>query len=269
MTKARINVDELSFVSLFLQTRCNGLLLAKAATGFVVSRGDKSYLITNWHVLAGRHPRTNQPLSKTAALPDELLIAYHRTVIENGQTLTGWCKVSEPLQDFEGKHRWLEHPTGKNVDVVAFPVAANDQVTLHPLSLALAKTNLFAGVGEPVSIIGFPYGLSGGGLFPIWKTGHIASEPEVDYGDAPVFLVDATTRSGMSGAPVIRRFSGFGYRNRSGFEMVGSSTISAGRSELTRFMGVYGGRTGRRSAQIGRVWKPIVIDQILDAIAPK
>ncbi len=158
MTKARINVDELSFVSLFLQTRCNGLLLAKAATGFVVSRGDKSYLITNWHVLAGRHPRTNQPLSKTAALPDELLIAYHRTVIENGQTLTGWCKVSEPLQDFEGKHRWLEHPTGKNVDVVAFPVAANDQVTLHPLSLALAKTNLFAGVGgrrdHPIGDVG-------------------------------------------------------------------------------------------------------------------
>ena len=44
-----IKIDNWSRVSLFLQTQCNGLPLGKA-TGFVVSKGDKHYLITNWHV---------------------------------------------------------------------------------------------------------------------------------------------------------------------------------------------------------------------------
>jgi hypothetical protein len=276
MAATQVTVDPLSFVSLLLQLRCKGLPLANA-TGFVVSKDGRDYLITNWHVLAGRHPETNKPLSDTAAVPDELVVCYHTTVVENGQRRTGWRPVREPLNDAAGNPRWLAHPDGSKVDVGALQVSKpDDQITLYQLDLALANTNLFAGVGETVSIIGYPFGLTGGALFPIWKAGHIASEPEVDYGDMPVFLVDATTRDGMSGSPVVRRFAGFGYRIRSGFEMIGSSTLSAGSSALTRFTGVYAGRIGRikesaeeavkESAEIGRVWKPQVIDQLLEAI---
>jgi len=199
-------------------------------------------------------------------LPDELVVLYHRTVVQGGQHLTGWCAVNEPLNDAAGNPRWLEHPTGRKVDVAAVPVTANsEEVKFNPLSLDLANTNLFAGVGEPVSIIGYPFGLTGGALLPIWKTGHIASEPDVDYEDLPVFLVDATTREGMSGSPVVRRFGGFGYRNRAGFEMIGSTTMSAGHSGLTRFMGVYASRLDPDTAEIGMVWKPRTIDEILAA----
>ncbi len=161
--------------------------------------------------------------------------------------------------------------------MAALPVTASlDEVTLHPLPLALVETNLFAGVGETVSIVGYPLGITGGGAFPIWKTGHIASEPDVDLDHLPVFLVDATTRGGMSGSPVYRRFHGVGWRTRRGTEMMDSRTVRAGSSELTRFMGVYAGRRVNRtesedgetieeSAELGRVWKPHVIEQILEA----
>ena len=151
-----------------------------------------------------------------------------------------------------------------------------DQTALHPLPLALAQTDLFAGVGETVSIVGYPFGLTGGGTFPIWKTGHIASEPDVDYQHSPVFLVDATTREGMSGSPVYRRFPGVGWRTRKGTNLIASKTVYAGGSDLTRFMGVYAGRIGRitesdgelveESAELGRVWKPEVIEQILSTV---
>ena len=53
--------------------------------------------------------------------------------------------------------------------------------------------------GMPISIIGFPLGMSGPSRMAIWKTGHIATEPDVDYNGEPFFIIDATTRQGMSG----------------------------------------------------------------------
>jgi hypothetical protein len=41
-----------------------------------------------------------------------------------------------------------------------------------------------------------------GVVIPIWKTGHLASEPEFNFDDLPRILIDATTRTGMSGAMV-------------------------------------------------------------------
>jgi hypothetical protein len=272
-----IFVDPLSRVSLFLQSTCNDLSLGNA-TGFVVSKDSKHYLITNWHVLAGRHPVTNQPLHDSAAVPDALIVAYHRTVVQDGQQFIGWQPLVEQLNDGTGNRRWLAHADGSKVDVGALPVAPPpDETTLHPLPLELAKTDLFAGVGETISIVGYPFGLTGGG-FPIWKTGHIATEPDVYYNRSPVFLVDATARKGMSGSPVYRRFPGVGWRTRTGTNLIASKTVYAGGSDLTRFMGVYAGSVGRimesdgeaveESAELGRVWKPEVIEQILVNASP-
>jgi len=74
--RPQIHVDPLSLVSLFIQPMCNGQPLSRAATAFVVSKDDKHYLISNWHVLAGRHAVTNQPLHVSGAIPDALLVAY-------------------------------------------------------------------------------------------------------------------------------------------------------------------------------------------------
>ncbi len=53
----QILVDPLSARSLLLETAVNGYPLG-TATGFVVQKGNQPYLITNWHVVAGRNADT-------------------------------------------------------------------------------------------------------------------------------------------------------------------------------------------------------------------
>jgi hypothetical protein len=86
----------------------------------------------------------------------------------------------------------------------------------------------------------------------LWKTGHIASEPESDFMGKPVVIVDATTRPGMSGSPVIVRE----------FAIDGIHVAS------NRFVGIYTGRIGLndgRDSALGEVFKPKVIHEIMKA----
>lgn len=261
----QISVDQLSLSSLVAEVRANGNRLS-SATGFAVIHGDQPYLITNWHVVSGRDADSGELLSKTGAVPDELLVAFHWANGEGETLRTGWRPSPIRLLSEEGDPLWLDHPNGRRVDVAALPLRdLPDGVSLHPVDLALSDADIFAGPGSGVSIIGFPFGLTGGALFPIWKRGHIASEPDVDFDDRPMFLIDATTREGMSGAPVFLRFAGHGYKSRAGFEVIAPGVVSLGNSEITRFLGVYAGRI-HSSAEVGRVWRPEVISEILRQI---
>jgi len=235
-------LDPLSGQSLYLELTTLGQSLG-TATGFVVESSGRHYLITNWHVVSGRHPETNAIVSSTGAVPDEIRIVHH------GHTLGSWTVRTEPLQDENKNNLWLEHPYGRQVDVVALPLQAiDDDVHIYPFDLSLADTDMIPQVAMPISIIGFPLGLASAGAFPIWKTGHIASDPDLDYNDLPAFLIDATTRGGMSGSPVVLRLLG-GYSTRSG------SIIMTQTRPSTLFLGVYSGRIHGES-EIGVVWRP-------------
>lgn len=247
--KHTVMLDALSARSLYLKLMHNGQPIS-GATGFVVQDARQNFLVTNWHVLSGRDPDTNQPLAVSGVTPDAITIVHH------GLEAGTWLEKTELLLDSAKNPRWLEHPRGRLVDVAILPLAAVDSsVQVYPFDLGLADTNMVAEVAMPVSIIGFPLGLSGPGMLPIWKTGHIASEPELDYKEQPVFLIDATTRGGMSGSPVVLRLSG-GFKTRSGNAMMSMSGHS------TRFLGVYSGRIGG-DTEIGQVWRPTVILEIL------
>lgn len=246
----KIIIDPLSACSLRLELVAKGHPLG-TATGFVVEETKEWYLITNWHVVAGRDPDTNQLLSSTGATPDTIRIIHHLA-----GRLGTWTLREEAFYDAGGNPRWVEHPQGQMIDVVALPLqAVDDEVAIYPLDLSLAETNMVPQPAMPVSIIGYPFGLATGGAWPIWKTGHIASDPDVDYGDRPAFLIDATTRGGMSGSPVVLRLSG-GYQTRDG------RFILAGGGLQTLFLGVYSGRI-HGEAEIGRVWRPRVVREIL------
>lgn len=141
------------------------------------------------------------------------------------------------------------------MDVVALPIPEAMQVHVYPLDLALADVDMVAAPAMPVSVIGYPLGLATGGNWPIWKTGHIASDPDLDFQPGtPAFLIDATTRSGMSGSPVVLRLNG-GFGTRQGGYLLAGGTS-------TKFMGVYSGRI-REESEIGTVWRPFVIHEIL------
>lgn len=243
-----ITIDLLSTTSLFLEILHDNYIMG-AATGFVVSFNNNYFLVTNWHVVSGRDPKTNQAYFQGGIIPTHLNINHHSSA-----RLGAWVKKTENLLNPDNSHRWLEHQQGRNIDVILLPLQQIDnEIQVHPLDLNLANTDMVAQPAMPVSIIGYPLGIATGGNFPIWKTGHIASDPDLDYNNLPVFLIDATTRGGMSGSPVVLRLS-------SGYSTRGGSWILGGGAR-TLFLGVYSGRV-REKSEIGMVWRPAVINEI-------
>ena len=170
--------------------------------------------------------------------------------------------TDEPLYSDDGAPLWKEHPkfcikdqenpAEPNVDLAAVRLRNTQGVLLYPLDLSLADTNVRVLPGLPVFIIGYPFGQSGPAWFPIWKTGHIASDADA-YWSPRYFLIDATTRSGMSGSPVVFRSLGV-YQSAEGAPMSGT---------VTRLMGVYSGRI-HKNVEVGRVWKPELIPELID-----
>lgn len=246
--QSTIYIDPLSATSLRVVPKFNEIELA-SATAFTVTCGKQSYLITNWHVVTGRDPDTDQCLDKKhAAVPNTLSVRFHA----QGK-LGVWRAVDLPLFDEEGTKVWIEHPLGKLIDVVAIPLNTVLGIDIHPLGLELADVDMVPMPAMPVSVIGYPLGLTAGESWPIWKTGHIASDPDIDFESGrPAFLIDATTRSGMSGSPVVLRLDS--YRKMNGTQVLAGGVA-------TRFMGVYAGRI-HDDSEIGRVWRPFVLSEL-------
>jgi hypothetical protein len=113
-------------------------------------------------------------------------------------------------------------------------------------------------VASEVFILGYPLGLTKQGIFPIWKRGSIASEPFFDLMDGPIILVDAVTREGMSGSPVL--YFGNALATTEGRDAFGPP------SSQPWLVGVYAGREGVTEEEVhmalGRVWKRPLLDEI-------
>lgn len=242
-----IVIDEFSTKPLYLEVYLDSEELL-VATGFVVKKNDLHYLITNWHVVTSRNPIDNRPLSNTGIADPKILKVWH-----HGTDLGQWIQKEINIIDQNGNKLWLEHVQGKEIDVVAIPIEISFDININDIDLALADFDLKLYPSEDVSIIGFPEGLTSGGMFPIWKTGHIASDIDIDWDGKPAFLIDATTKSGMSGSPVIAKRISI-YQTSQGNQI----------GNAVRFLGVYSGREiGESGIDVGFVWKPRVISEIL------
>jgi hypothetical protein len=238
-------------MSLLLQLSVKGKLLSRG-TGFVIQSACGPVLITNRHNLTGRNQETGQPISPTGGIPDTVTIAHNE---EN--KLGHWVLVQEQL--YEGQlPRWKEHPTlGARADVVALPLTHLDNVALYPYDAANPGPDLIAGPADPVSVVGFPFGLTGGGGLALWATGFIASEPDVDYADLPCFLIDCRSREGQSGSPVIAYRSGGAVPLKEG--------VSRFMGTVFRLLGIYSGRINPQS-DLGIVWKVRAIQELVASL---
>jgi hypothetical protein len=218
-------------MSLFLEMRFSGQVLAKG-TGFIVEMGGSYFLITNLHNVTGRDPVTGKCLDdKTAAVPNEVAVY----VTSHSPTVEGCRPVVIPLLDGDDSPQWVEHPELKGrADMVAIRIVHEDDMILLPYALT-ETPNFERKPSMQVSVIGFPFGLSGTGKVAIWVNGTIASEPCMDFDGLPLFLIDARTRSGQSGSPVIAH-----------------STL----------LGIYSGRINAES-DLGKVWKTSAILELV------
>jgi hypothetical protein len=242
-----------SYAAVYLVPRVNRKALSHA-TGFVAFDGAKPILLTARHVVTGRHNLTGKLLSSTGAEPDELVLRF----VLPGAAGPEFDERTEPL--FAGNRpRWVEHPTlGRRMDAVALRLTNTDKLRVPTLNLNAPLGDedppIAYGPADPVSVVGYPFGLDAGG-FAIWATGFVASEPSVDFQDTPVLLVDCRSRRGQSGSPVLLQ------RNYGVIILENGSIIADGRPR-SRLLGLYSGRVKSKS-DIGIVWKTSALRELL------
>jgi Trypsin-like peptidase domain len=245
-------MDKLSVTSLNLKMLHNEAAIG-TATGFVVAKNSHYYLVTNRHVVLGCALDTS---------PSNLggwICANKLSILHNRQGHLGeWAWVTEELFDEHDKKRWFEHPTlAGRADLVALPLAHIENVQLYPLDIALRNTDIELTPGDTVSIVGFPFGQAQGAGLAIWKTGTVASDLDVNFSSRPMFLVDTTSRPGMSGSPVYAVRSGAYRSSDANLKMAINGTA-------TRFLGVYSEQN--LQAELGVVWKAEAVQALYDSL---
>jgi hypothetical protein len=232
------------------------------ATAFFYKIEKRFALVTNWHVLSGRHPDTGQPLDeKNGSVPNVLELSVH--LEEVGSTAH---HIRIPLFKSDGTPLWHQHKEfGQRVDVAVINIAETLYIEAQGKRLYVKMysanegdpKHLAMAVGDDVFVVGYPLGLRVRAIFPIWKRGSIATEPSFDLNDLPLMYIDCATRSGMSGSPVYRRDVGLTRLDNGSFEMRMQTT--------TELIGVYSGRFKKEDEygrQVGRLWKRRCIDEI-------
>ncbi len=224
-------------------------------TAFFWEEEGQTFLVTKWHNFSGKNPFTGNHLTENAAEPN--IITFD--VFEGGD-LNKRRTVRTDL--FENDiPAWLEHPTYKSrVDVVCKKIDLSGH-SVFPMN-TLPNDQIVSTIGHDVFILGYPMGIDTL-RFPVWKRGSVASEPDIDVDNLPMFYVDTATARGMSGSPVIRR-------DTSGVMEDGNFNIST--TMMSRFIGVYSGRITTKDAheaQLGIVWKSRVIPEIISGGTPR
>jgi hypothetical protein len=247
--------------SLFVELRFGETVLGNA-TAFLAANDRESIcaLITNRHVVTGRHQDTGECLHSKGGVPDNIVIHFHK----EGPQLGEWIPISLPLYRSDGTPYWIEHPRlGSAADVVAMNVNWGGDVRKLPYYMKTDhdRANIIIGPAETVSVIGFPFGLSSSGKYPVWATGFLAQELSLVTPDDPSFLVDCRTRTGQSGSAVIAYRVGT-YRTREEHRV--QSTLSP--TPIWEFLGIYGSRVNRDS-DLGKVWHVSAVEEVLDAAA--
>ncbi len=243
-----------SVQSLFLHMRYNSQSLA-TGTGFIAQSKIGPVLITNRHNVTGRHQDTGETLSATKGVPNEIAIMHNAK-----DNLGTWIEEIEPLFLDDGIPRWVEHPTlGEKADFVALPLSKIHRIDLYEHNITNVGVPPFQITpAEACSVVGFPFGMRGGGSLAIWATGFVATEPDIDFDNLPLFLIDCRSRKGQSGSAVIAQRNSVTYQNPDG-------TTSMSMGITTKFLGIYSGRIHDES-DLGIVWKASAIMELVASL---
>jgi hypothetical protein len=265
-------------------------------SGVLYKRAAKTYIVTAWHNVTGRHTESLKCLSKLAATPDNIVVTIACRTSAQGREMGYFRRsITVPLE-INGKTTYYIHSQGwPRVDVVAIPIdpsenylsegqiASGQQVNFsnplvsigingsidsqieHIQDAESSATHInsdlskYLYASDDLFILGYPQGITDWTMQPVWKRASVATSPHLGWHRQPQFLVDCASKEGMSGAPAIS------YNRRGSFQIGGVVHITSG--PVTVFHGIYVGRLGSTSefeAQLGCVWKKSVIDEVID-----
>jgi hypothetical protein len=288
--------NKLSYATTRIEVLCNGHIIGHG-TGFVLKFATQYGLVTNWHVVSGRNPINGTLISKYAAIPDE--IKCHVCVVwdvwkdEHHSTTMYFKPLNLHLRSGKGDVWRESERNGYRNDVVMIPLdGVVEELKEEKSSLAHIDASKFTfkrgtnphlrnidhmkysienfnyyypAVGKDVFILGYPKGIDIGGVFPIWKRGSIASEPQAKltsngFTYDNLIYVDALTKEGMSGAPVIA------LANRGEIFVTDDGVLVTIDKPEPHFVGVYAGREGVTAEEyefsIGRIWKAHTVTEL-------
>lgn len=206
------------------------------ATGFFWLHEGCVYLITARHVITGRSPFDDQPISDQGYLPSRIVV--HPTW---SHAPNSWTRGRVELTIDHVNPNWIQDPQFETLrtDIAAIPIPsipANKIVCINSDLRVLEQ--IFSHVGVECAIAGYPTSNFGDTMTPVWRTGTMASEPVLPIDGKPMFLIDALLGPGFSGAPVFRRHFGPLPIDQPD----GNFQILADRIMTTSFVGVYAGR---------------------------
>jgi len=270
-----VEVDHISLSTtpIFLS---KGAKVVSQGTGFFYVHQDINlqilYLVTNYHVLTGTSPSENKP-----PIGDNIAFQLHLSEVEHGKIKT----VRFPLFAKNGKPVWITSSPYPEADLAVIPLVTSlhQDCKINCISAKWATGDIKVRPTTNVTLVGYPYGFyDKENALPIWKTGNVASEPEVDFEGKPCFLIDVSAFPGMSGSPVFAISPHGVYESKEG-------SIKMGRN-LKTFLGIYSsmemlrkkkyleeivheGKYGiidYESLEIGYVWKADLILETVKSI---
>jgi len=175
-------------------------------TGFIWAHGPRFFLVTNWHNFSGQHPFDGTHLSEVGRVPDS--IRYY-PILEGPGIVRS--PITTPLFEQFDLPLWQQH---KRFDDLRIDIAVieipEDGTKYYAINRFPEEAPLFTHVGSDLFIVGYPFSDFDHQFmkFPIWKRGSLASETLFGWQGKPAFLIDAASRPGMSGSPVIRKVFG-------------------------------------------------------------
>lgn len=271
-------ISPISLFSIHLEMIRGGKKIG-SGTGFMYfhKASGSHFLVTNYHVLTARAPtKPSLLLSGYPDSPDE--IRWSSLNKNCDDIISG----SIDLLSNDGVE-WLEHAEREQgVDIVAVKVDFPEDVLVLSQDKLDLVDDIELEIGSDLFIVGYPYGISAGDFFPLWKKGTIASEPLINPNGLARFYIDATTTPGMSGSPVfvsedrdvivLNRdeaiaFEAFESGTRSALDVLNSistKSMKPYKKKCFKLVGIYSGRlvNGNKDPGIGIVWKTHLIEEL-------
>lgn len=167
-----------------------------AASGFFFARDDRLYLVTSRHVLVDA-PSTH--------FPDRIEIEMHTD--ERDLSRISVCSV---LLYERGQAVWRQaSDTGGEIDVAVIELDRAMLGGIAPRAFTPANLQETLGeveIGTPLLVVGFPLGFHDSRFhLPVARQAAVASSFGTRFQGQGLFLTDARTHRGTSGAPVVMR----------------------------------------------------------------
>lgn len=189
-------IEEILLTTVRVFTYCQGQGLSNAS-GCFFARDERLFLVTSSHVLYD---------TPSKHFPDRISIGLH-TDPENFAAATGF---SIPLYR-NGKGLWLQaHDTAGEVDIAVIEIdrsALPEQAVYRAFTPAhLQPLEAPVEIGSSLLVVGYPLGFHDTlHHLPVVRQAVVASSFGMRFQGQGVFLTDARTHRGTSGAPVVMR----------------------------------------------------------------